>query len=318
MSGPRLAVVGIDGTGKTTVLRHVRRTAALAGAGAADGAGGLAVIHTTRAHEDPDSPAAALSMALADASAAADALGRIHLKVAVLCLQLSLYGPAERSATERGRTVLADRHPLIDSLVYLPMFAGLAPPLDPDPEADVAAWWAMQEPYAARAVHEWLLTCTGNGAAGAGDPWSLGAELLRLGTLPPARMLDRLSERFGVAPPDGVLLFDLPVEQAVRRTRQRTRGSELHETTALLSTAQRRYHTVLDWLARTRPGTAVHHIDCAGRSVAEVAELVRRTCAALSRPDRLRGRPGNVPAGAAPDSAHTWTATPPDAAGRRG
>ena len=259
----RVAVVGIDGTGKTTVLRRIHET------------DDIAVIHAIRAHEDPASPFAELSTALADASASADALGAVHLKVAVLYLQLCLYGPAERLATDRGRTVLADRHPLIDPLVYLPSFGRIE--ADGEPGADVEVWWRKQDRDAAHMVRDWLRTC-----AGTVDPWPLGAELLRLGTKSPQEILDRLSRQFGVTMPDGVLLLDLPVEQALRRTRERVRGSELHETTAFLSTARQRYDAVLDWLAEVQPGTVVRRIDCSDRSVDEVAELIRDALAFLA------------------------------------
>jgi thymidylate kinase len=258
----RVAVVGIDGTGKTTVLRRIHEK------------DDIAVIHSIRAHEDPASPFAELSMALADALAAAYALGRVHLKVAVLYLQLCLYGPAERLATGQGRTVLADRHPLIDPLVYLPSFGRIE--ADDEPGADVEAWWRKQDPDAAQGVREWLRRCSG-----AEDPWPLGAELLRLGTRSPQEMLDRLSRRFGVTVPDGVLLLDLPVEQALRRTRERVRGGELHETAAFLSAAQQRYDAVLEWLGEAQPDLAVRRIDCSDRSVDEVADLVRDALAEL-------------------------------------
>ncbi|MEU3491272.1 phosphotransferase [Streptomyces massasporeus] len=117
----RAAVVGIDGTGKTTVLRRIREQ------------GDITVVHAIRAHDDPDRPYAAL----AGASAAADALGRVQLKPAVLYLQLCLYGPAERQAAREGRILVSDRHPLIDPPAYLPMFARAV--REDAPGADVEA-----------------------------------------------------------------------------------------------------------------------------------------------------------------------------------
>ena len=270
MSEVRVALVGIDGVGKTTVLHRLRER------------DDVAVVHAVRGHEDPDSPFSDLSAALAEASSAADALGRVQLKVAVLCLQLCLFGPAERRATGRSPTLLADRHPLVDPLVYLPMFASVA--RDAGPGGDVEAWWHKQEPGAARAVGDWLRTC-----AGTSDPWELGTEVLRWGTLPPHEMLDVLGRTFGVTLPDGVLLLDLPVDQALRRTRERARGSELHETRAFLSATRQRYDEVLDRLARSRPELAVRRVDCADRSVDDVTALVRSAVAGIGN--------GTVPTG---------------------
>ncbi|MGW8767444.1 hypothetical protein ACWGN5_33640 [Streptomyces sp. NPDC055815] len=258
----RVAVVGIDGSGKTTVLRRIHE------------AGDVAVIHAIRAHDDPGSPFAELSATLAEASAAADTVGRVHLKAAVFYLQLCLYGAAERRATAMGRTVLADRHPLIDPLVYLPLFGRMATSEDPD--ADVAAWWQKQGPATARTVRAWLRSCSGGV-----DPWAAGARLLQVGVKPRGEMLDELSLMFGVAPPDAVLFFDLPVDEAVSRTRARTRGTEPHENTEFLSKARRGYEQALEWLGAHRPDIAVRRVGCSGRSVREVTDQVGQVLAEL-------------------------------------
>ncbi|MFF2703204.1 hypothetical protein ACFVUQ_33185 [Streptomyces cyaneofuscatus] len=253
----RVAVVGIDGVGKTTVLRRIHE------------AGDVAVIHAIRAQDDPGSPFAGLSTKLAEASAAADAVGRVHLKAAVFYLQLCLYSAAERRAAAAGRTVLADRHPLIDPLVYLPLLGRMA--TSDNPDADVADWWQKQNPAAAEAVRAWLHRCSGGV-----DPWAAGARLLEVGVKPRREMLDELSRMFGVAPPDAVLFFDLPVDEAVSRTRTRTRGTELHETTEFLSKARRGYEQALDWLGAHRPDVAIRRIDCSGRTVRAVSDQVRQ------------------------------------------
>ncbi|MFF8393639.1 hypothetical protein [Streptomyces sp. NPDC016172] len=252
----RAAVVGIDGTGKTTVLRRIREQ------------GDITVVHAIRAHDDPDSPYAALSRALAGASAAADALGRVQLKLAVLYLQLCLYGPAERQAAREGRILVSDRHPLIDPLAYLPMFARAE--REDAPGVDVEAWWRGQEPRAARAVRDWLVTRTGSA-----DPWPVGTDLLHRATRPPQDILDHFTRSCGVTLPNAVVLLDLPVEDALARTRGRESKGELHETADLLSLARQHYDAALDWLARTRPEVTVHRVDCRGRTAAEVTEAVR-------------------------------------------
>src|SRR2546423_10897890 len=105
----RAALVGVDGTGKTTVARRLRERH------------GVGVIHAIRAHDDAHSPDAELSRRLALASAAADAVGRSQLKVAGLYLQLCLYGPAERRASEPA--LGTDPPPPLDPLVHLPVYA---------------------------------------------------------------------------------------------------------------------------------------------------------------------------------------------------
>ncbi|MEV8547073.1 hypothetical protein [Streptomyces sp. NPDC051572] len=256
----RVAVVGIDGTGKTTVLHRMRER------------GDVVVVHAIRAHDDPDSPYATLSRALAGASAAADALGRVQLKLAVLYLQLCLYGPAERQVWREGRILVSDRHPLIDPLAYLPMFARAE--REDAPGADVEAWWRGQEPQDARAIRDWLVARTGSA-----DPWPLGTDFLAQATKPPQDVLDYLRRSFGVSLPNAVVLLDLPVEDALARTRSRESRSELHETADLLSLTRQHYDAVLGWLSRTCPEVSVHRVDCRGRTAAEVTEAVRAVVA---------------------------------------
>ncbi|CAM5405246.1 hypothetical protein SVIOM342S_06836 [Streptomyces violaceorubidus] len=263
MGEVRVALVGIDGTGKTTVLRRLRER---------DGVG---VVHAVRGHENPDNPGTELSAALAGASSAADEVGRVQLKVCVLYLQLCLFGPAERHVAAGGRTVLADRHPLVDPLVYLPLFARARQVVEP--RTDVDAWWRKQDPDAARAVRDWLRTRTGGT-----DAWAAGTEVLRWGALPPDVLSTTLARHFGVTLPDGLLLLDLPVSEALRRTGERPRGGELHETEAFLAATRERYDAVLGHLSRTRPRLAVRRLHCSGRSVDEVAAEVRDAVADLS------------------------------------
>ncbi|WP_326760703.1 hypothetical protein OHB35_33305 [Streptomyces phaeochromogenes] len=119
-------------------------------------------------------------------------------------------------------------------------------------------------------MSDWLRTCSGTT-----DPWELGTDVLRWGTMPPQEMLGQLGRSFDATLPDGVILLDLPVAQALQRTRDRARGSELHETGVFLSATRQRYDAVLDWLAGARPELAVRRIDCADRSVDEVTARVR-------------------------------------------
>jgi thymidylate kinase len=248
------AIVGMDGTGKTTVARRVAEL------------GGVAVLHAIRPHEDPASPYAELSRSLALASAEADRVGRAQLKVAILYLQLCLYGPAERRAT--GRLILADRHPLIDPLVYLPLYARIG--VDEDPGTDVDRWWSVLPTPVAGPVRDWLRTCSGGT-----DAWTLGDELIRLAGKTPPDLLAELIRRFEVRLPDAVLLLDLPVAQALERARARAEaGPELHETAGVLAAVRARYDTVFEWFGRDHPEVAVHRLDCNGRTVDEVTSAV--------------------------------------------
>ncbi|MDK1342508.1 hypothetical protein QNO09_04110 [Streptomyces sp. 378] len=87
--------------------------------------------------------------------------------------------------------------------------------------------------------------------------------------------------------PNAVVLLDLPVEEALARTRNRESGGELHETADLLSLPRKQYDTALGWLSRARPEVSVHRVDCRGRTADEVTEAVR---AVVTREAKGRAR----------------------------
>lgn len=258
------ALVGVDGSGKTSVAHELRRRA--------PSEQDVVVLHTIRPHEAPNGPLHELSRQLEELSAAADRLRSPQLKIATFYLQLATYGPAYRHAVDawQPRVIVADRHPLVDTLVYLPLYGhalaasaaqpGPRPaalPVDPAVSAGVRAW--------ARRI-----SCDT-------DLWCLGDELLAMHTLPPDELIRHLVEAFGIGLPDVVVLLDVPPEVAVRRLRDRGRGAEIHESAAQLAAVARGYERVLDRLSAA--GVVVLRVGEPG-SVAEVATCVADQVAA--------------------------------------
>ena len=254
----RVALVGIDGSGKSTVARQLCDP-------------DLAVIHTIHPDETVDGPFHELSEHLQVLSTAADRLRSPQLKIAAFYLLLQTFAPTERFFTQTfaPHTILSDRHPLIDAMVYLPLYhrraAGrAAQPLD---------WIGELEPETHRAILTWAhhIGCTQ-------DLWTLGHQLLTLHTTNRDKLLIMLCGLFHTSLPDVVIHLDLEVDEALHRVTERGRSAELHETAAQLSSVRDEYEAVLHWLD-TRPNQmSLHRIDCgAGRSVDDVAaEITNR------------------------------------------
>ncbi|NUT35969.1 MAG: hypothetical protein HOV79_23185, partial [Hamadaea sp.] len=253
-----VALVGIDGCGKTSVAHELRRQAG--------NEQDVTVLHTIRPHEAPNGPLHELSRQLEELSAAADRLRSPQLKIATFYLQLATYGPAQRLAIDawRPRVIVADRHPLVDSLVYLPLYArslarsATAPapppavlPVDPRVLLGVRAW--------ARRIG-----CDT-------DLFRLGDELLAMHALPAHELIAHLRDAFAIELPDVVVLLDVPLEQAIRRLDGRGRGTEIHESAAQLAAVARGYDQVLDRLSAA--GVAVLRVHEPG-GVAQVAAAV--------------------------------------------
>jgi hypothetical protein len=248
----RVALVGIDGCGKTTVASLL-------------GDPGCVVLHTIHPDETIDGPFRELSGHLQTLSVLADRLHSPQLKIAAFYLLLRTYTPTERFFTQAfdPHTIVSDRHPLIDALVYLPLYrrvAAATPASAPD-------WKAGLDPDARRAIRAWARR-----ADCEQDMWALGQRLLSLYTPDRDKLLILLSSLLKTALPDVVIQLDLEVDEALRRVKQRGRSGELHETAAQLSAVRGQYQAVLGWLASRPTPITVHRIDCGpGRSPDELA-----------------------------------------------
>jgi thymidylate kinase len=260
----RVAVVGIDGAGRTTICRLLQDGGYLDQ--------DVTVLHALRPYETPGAPFGHLSRKLHSLAAAAELLGQPELKAAALYLQLSTYAPVEHFLVEayQPETLVTAGHPLVDTLAHLPIQR-------PPAVASQGAWQHVIEPDVLEAAEAW--------AEGIGCPKdlrALGHEVLSLYHLPLDRLLDRFHRRFRANLPDVVVLLDVNPLEAVRRLggegeadavelAQRLGGPSVTE--ARLTILREQYLRTVDWLQTT--GVVVHRVDVTGRSAARVANLVR-------------------------------------------
>jgi thymidylate kinase len=260
----RVALEGIDGSGKTTVAAVLRRRARANGLP-------LAVLHTIRPHDNDHGPHRALSQRLTVLSEAADRLSSPELKIGTFYLQLCTFRSIERDAiaVDGAEIILSDRHPIVDSLVYLPLYARVAAsrPLagPPDGFARIAA---SADPAA---LSEALAWATDQGCGS--DLWALGRDLLALGASPLDVLTKEVTDRLGVGLPDEVVLLDVSVSRALDRLRGREQASELHESQARLSAIRQRYTVVLDWLTESL-GVRIRTLSCDDLTVADTADAL--------------------------------------------
>ncbi len=265
-STTRVAVVGIDGAGRTTICRLLQDD------GLVNEHHDLTVVHALRPYETPGAPFRHLSRKLHSLATTAELLDDAQLKAAALYLQLSTYAPVEHFMIEayQPESLVTAGHPLVDTLAHLPI---QRPPTAPT-QGD---WKHAIDPDVLAAAEAW--------AEGIGCPTdlrALGAEVLSLHDLPLERLLERFRRRFRANLPDVVVLLDVHSAEAVRRLggegdaeeaelAQRLGGRGVSE--ARLSILREQYQRTTDWL-ETR-GVVVHRIDVSGRSAQRVANLVR-------------------------------------------
>jgi thymidylate kinase len=237
----RIALVGIDGSGKSTLARLLAAER------------GYEVLSSLRNHESPDAPLQELSLTLDAIASAVDQLGSPDLKLALLYLQMCMFGPTERfraMSARAPRKLISDRHPVIDAAVYLPVFRPM-----------------LQGPDHARSLLEKInssdlkqaVAWTDAQARRLGKPLDLCTIAIDLTTLVDEQLPEQLRQlaiRMHTTLPDAVIHLDISVGEALRRIARRGNPREPHETAAHLRHLQSSYATVLTALAPI----PIHHI----------------------------------------------------------
>lgn len=221
-------------------------------------------------HDTPDAPLWHLSVHLKALSDIADEIASFELKLAALYLRMTLYGPVQRFFldTFAPSVLISDRHPLIETLVYLPLYQRkIASSTDSFPAARlirrlleervpgaydaIIAWQAVQSRRLGRNV----------------ELCDVAADLLESFTAPaPARMA-MLQERYRTTLPDVVVMLDVDVSEAMRRSDGRDARAELHEEQQALTMLREGYEVVLAELPGLHPGIEVHRIANTGRTI---------------------------------------------------
>jgi len=268
----RLALVGIDGSGKTSVIARLRERVGTEGE--------LVTLNSPIFHETPNAPLRLLSRQMHAVSLAADALELRELKAAMLYLQMTLYGVVERSLVDafRPQRVISDRHALVDTLAYGPLYRGMLgavldgahwDPLLRDQLADAV-------PHALDATIAWQQQLARRLGQTSGF-WELPHEVGSVFERSPAEVLREFSRRYGTELPNAVVLLDVEPEEALRRSTGRTKASsELHESAAILEQLRAIYAKALETLRSERPDVALHRVEVTDLTVDETLDAVLR------------------------------------------
>ncbi|MDF2825026.1 MAG: tmk 2 [Mycobacterium sp.] len=254
----RVAVVGIDGCGKSTIISALRTLSEAH-------PNSFASITCPDFHDTDDAPLQSTSRALKRFSQGCDQIGSAELKALSMYLQMTLYGPVESFVvnTHAPEVLVCERHPLVETFVYGGLYQLLAS----------SAWDGVTAEHAVAKV----LADDGDNLFPAVIAWH-AAECRRLGvpmTLPQrfAEVASALSADFTTAVedfgrryrttlPDVILWLDTPPAEAARRCAARAAGGarETHETLPLLTILRQEYLTFADLLADTFPHIEFHAI----------------------------------------------------------
>lgn len=253
----RVALVGIDGCGKTSVIARIRQQTGSSPTR-------LHTVHCPDFHDACNGPFESLSRHLKKMSRLADAVGNPGVKAAVLYLRMTLYGPVEKFwiDTYRPELLLCERHPLVETYVYAPLYSTLARTLtlDAQDELDRFVRTAGEtEDEAFRAMQAWQgaeQRRTGLGE----DLTEILPAIVDLLAKPPEQAEPLLDALYRTTLPDLVIWLDCPVEDAFARCRARA-DLEVHETFASLTALRTRYAELHTVLSRTRSAPEVVRVE---------------------------------------------------------
>ncbi|MFF2549518.1 hypothetical protein ACFVUS_00910 [Nocardia sp. NPDC058058] len=275
MTAPhRIAVVGIDGSGKSEFIARLRQLAP------ADER--WIALSCPDFHHTPNGPLHELSRQLKAVSDAADTVGYPAVKAAALYLRMTLYGPVEDffRTTFDPNVLVCERHPLIETLVYAPLYARIARSErdDPDRLAELLALADQRQPGAAAAVRAWQRTESARVHLGANLRTTLG-EIVTVLSHTTSDALNRFATAYRTTLPDTVLWLDTPPDQAARRCAARG-AIETHESLTHLTALRGNYLRTIDDLRNLFPQMAFHRIENAdGDSLDEIARRALHLCA---------------------------------------
>ncbi|MEV5832584.1 hypothetical protein [Nocardia sp. NPDC052112] len=254
----RVAIVGIDGSGKSSVMARLRE--------AAPGTGLFASMTCPDFHNTRNVPLTDLSEQLRAFSVGCDEIGSLEMKATAMYLQMTLFGPVERHfLTTWSPDVLAfERHPLIELLVYGPLYVALARPEwnGQDRAAEIVAVLEHHRPGTFDDILAWQRSeSTRLGTSP--DIWELLSEIADLVRRDITAAVPGFAARFRTTLPDAVLWLDAPPEQAAARCAQRTGDGpkEAHETAERLVALRDGYLRVRETLAAAFPEVGFHRVD---------------------------------------------------------
>ncbi|MET7773810.1 hypothetical protein [Nocardia sp. NPDC005366] len=256
----RVAIVGIDGAGKSSVMARLRQLSPAADPEA------FAAMTCPDFHNTRDVPLTDLSRQLKAFSVGCDEISSLEMKATAMYLQMTLFGPVERHFLDTWSpdVLVFERHPLIELLVYGPLYVALARPdwNGHDREHEIAAVLERHRPGTFDDILAWQRSQS-NRLGSAPDIWLLLSEIADLVGREVTASVAGFAARFRTTLPDAVLWLDVAPEQAAARCAERSGDSptEAHETAERLATLREGYLRVRDTLTLAFPEVGFHRID---------------------------------------------------------
>lgn len=262
----RVAIVGIDGSGKSELITALTARASTSA---------VRAINCPNFHDGFDGPLHQTSRHLAVLGAAADHAQNPVVKAATLYLRMTLFGPVERFVTQtyRPQLLLCERHPIIETLIYAPLYARVTQAARQVSSEDIESLLAAADaiaPGTSDSVARWQEVTAAHSGVG-GNLMTTLDEVVSILDTPLTTAMGSLANCFRTHLPEAIIWLDISVDEAMSRIRRRDETPELHENESTLKQLRKRYEVTLPQLKEM--GTEV----CRITNITDRATLTR-TC----------------------------------------
>lgn len=258
----RVSLTGVDGSGKTTIIRRIRQRQ--------DSAGGFYAFRAPQFHEDPSLPHSDLSRAIDDLSVAADLSGNVTVKSLALFLSMTLYGDVENHILQARRpsVLIGERQCFLDALAYARFYQPML--------ATAAARPAGPAPKLHPLITEWLSVVAARDPSLALDVKDMTGYLLRVFAGEPAAIVGRLMKLFRASVPDRIIILRTTPEDLATRLSEKRAGTaaELHEKAETLQGLDHALLQTAPLLKYLKPSLRIEELITTERSIDESVDAV--------------------------------------------
>ncbi len=264
----RVAITGVDGTGKTSVIRKLNQLYA-------GSPHQVFAIRAPQYHEDARLPARALSGIIDQLSVQADRTQNPELKAMALFLSMTLYGDIENYVVNAyaPQILFMERQCLVDTLAYAQFYLPLLnqrgekferphPEISYTDSAEIAAWAQVLKNRDSSFCFE-------------SRSFYLDPQKVFSGSS--SEVLLRLMRLFHASIPDRIVILTASPESIRSRLlakKGETPVTELHEKSEVLSCLVFAMRQVALLLKAMSPGLVVQEIATESKSVDEVADEI--------------------------------------------
>ena len=234
MKTKQIAITGVDGTGKTTLIRMLS-------AKYANDPLLVQVFRCPQYHEFQDAPFAELSQTLETLSALGDEWNDPSFKISALFVAISLYGSVQDfyERTYRPKFLFTERQPVVDTFAYTVFYKKLlTAPLSRsvlEPKLIAAVGQAKMD-----SIHRWMKVLETRSLPTSHEInfWNLPKIIFDLVDQKPEKMFTDLKRVYQNRLPDLLIVLQVDAEDLEKRQLERTSDKkvrEMHEKKPILT-----------------------------------------------------------------------------------